>query len=107
MRALIIISASLATVMEPSTTWATNSLIRFLPRSRAWTSVPNRPCSTIWSSSPFSSVVVSTAAFCTAAAGSGIWLLLRPHLFLQFLEALSLSHGFEQYVLELVVPLQG
>ena len=35
MRALIIVSASRAMVMDPSRTCATNSFTRFLPRSRA------------------------------------------------------------------------
>src|SRR3954453_18300139 len=102
MRALIIISASLAMVIEPSSTWATNSFTRSLPRSLA---SPNRPCSTIWSSklaSCASSVVAAAAVFATA---SGIG-TSRADLALQLVQLLGVSHGFKQQFLQLVVALQ-
>src|SRR5580704_18549952 len=107
MRALIIISASLATVIEPSRTWATNSFTRFLPRSFALASAPNRPDSTIWSSSPtcsFSIVVVVPACFFNASA-------IGPSSFgldftLQLVELLGVADGIEQDFFQLVVALQ-
>src|ERR1039458_8464837 len=107
MRALIIISASLATVMEPSRTCETNSLTRFRPRSRAWTSAPKRPCSTIWSSSPFSLVcTVAAAADCCAGSGLAIgFVLLGSHLLLQLVQFFRVTHGFQQQFFQLIVTL--
>src|ERR1700690_1574486 len=109
MRALIIISASLATVMEPSRTCATNSLTRFRPRSRACASAPKRPCSTIWSSRPFSLVcTVAAAADCCAGSGLAIgFVLLGSHLLLQLVQLLSIGHRFEQQLFQLVIALEG
>src|SRR5579863_1383360 len=102
MRALIIISASLAMVMEPSSTWATNSFTRSLPRSLA---SPNRPCSTIWSSrlaSCASTAAAAAAAFATASAiGTSC-----ADLALQLVQLFGIAHRFEQQLFELVVALQ-
>src|SRR5579863_1378666 len=106
MRALIIISASLATVMEPSRTWATNSFTRFLPRSLALASCPNRPDSTIWSSNPtcsFSIVVVEAACFLASAIGPSSFGL---NLALQLVELLGVANCIQQHFLQLVVALQ-
>src|ERR1700694_3856018 len=104
MRALIIISASLATVMEPSRTWATNSFTRFLPRSRAVVSAPNRPCSTIWSSSPFSWVVRTSASAGCAVARLAIGpSFFVSHLALQLVELLGVADRVEQQFFQLVV----
>src|SRR5258707_11473815 len=107
MRALIIISASLATVMEPSRTWATNSFTRFLPRSLALASCPNRPDSTIWSSNPtcsFSMVVVEAAdCFLASAIGPSSFGL---DLALQLVELLRIADSVQQHFLQLVVALE-
>src|ERR1700685_2112776 len=106
MRALIIISASFATVMEPSRTWATNSFTRFLPRSFALASWPKRPDSTIWSSNPtcsFSMVVVEAACFLASAIGPSSFGL---DLALQLVELLGVADRIQQNFFELVVALQ-
>src|SRR3984957_17045430 len=107
MRALIIISASLATVMEPSSTWATNSFTRFLPRSFALASAPKRSDSTIWSSRPpcFFSTVVVLACFsfnASAIGPSSFWL----HLRLQLVEFFRIADSIQKYFLQLVIALQ-
>src|SRR5579863_2730880 len=102
MRALIIISASLAMVIEPSSTWLTNSFTRSLPRSLA---SPNRPCSTIWSSRLASCVSTAPAAAAAFAAASGI-VPSRADLALQFVQLFGIAHRFEQEFFELVVALQ-
>src|SRR5277367_1499082 len=102
MRALIIISASLAMVMEPSRTWATNSLTRSLPRSLEAASRPKRPCSTIWSRR-LDSVVSTAAAACELAAASAIG---ASNFVLQLVQFFGVAHGFEQQLFELVVALQ-
>src|SRR3954465_15554575 len=101
MRALIIISASLAMVIHPSSTWATNSFTRSLPRSLA---SPKRPCSTIWSrrlASCASTVAAAAAVFATASGiGSSC-----ADLALQLVQLLGIAHRFEQQLFQLVVPL--
>src|SRR5215469_11049 len=104
MRALIIISASLAIVIEPSSTWLTNSFTRSLPRSLA---SPNRPCSTIWSSrldSCASTAPADVAAAFAAASGIGTsW----ADLALQLVQLLGITYRLEQQLFQLVVALQG
>src|SRR5271170_3576844 len=102
MRALIIISASFAIVMEPSSTWATNSFTRSLPRSFEAASTPNRPCSTIWSRR-LDSVVSTAAVACALAAASAIGAL---HFALQLVQFFGVADGFEQQFFQLVVALQ-
>src|SRR5580658_5369897 len=107
MRALIIISASLATVMEPSRTWATNSFTRSFPRSRAVVSAPNRPCSTIWSSNPFSGIVTTAASDGWAGARSAIGLsFFCSHFTFQLVELLGGAGRVKQQFFELVVALK-
>src|ERR1700728_3331191 len=103
MRALIIISASLAMVMEPSRTWATNSFTRFLPRSREALSTPNRPCSTIWSRRLPSVVSTEAAGACGFATASAIG--LTSDFTLQLVELFGVAHCFEQQLFQLVVAL--
>src|ERR1700676_468471 len=102
MRALIIISASLAMVMEPSSTWATNSFTRSLPRSLA---SPNRPCSTIWSSRLASCASTDAAAAAAFATASGIGTSCAD-LALQLVQLFGVPHRFEQQLFELVIALQ-
>src|SRR5271165_943894 len=107
MRWLIIVSASLVTVMEPSSTCATNSLTRSLPRALALSSLPIRPSSTIWSSSPFSSTCSTAcgaaADFFASAIGTSRGLV---HFLLQLVEFGLVADGAEQRFFQLVVPLQ-
>src|SRR3954453_20261768 len=103
MRALIIISASLAMVMEPSSTWLTNPFTRSLPRSLA---SPNRPCSTIWSSRLASCVSTAPAAAAVFATASGIG-SSRADLALQLVQLFRIAHGLEQELFQLVVALEG
>src|ERR1035438_6366025 len=107
MRWLIIVSASLVTVMEPSSTWATNSFTKSLPRSLAPSSLPIRPSSTIWSSSPFSSTcsVALGAAFCASAIGTSRGLVV--HFLLQFVQLILIADSAEQRFLQPVVALQA
>src|SRR5579863_422838 len=102
MRALIIISASLAMVMEPSSTCATNSFTRSLPRSLA---SPNRPCSTIWSSKLASWVSTAAAEAAAFATASGI-VPSCADLALQLVQFFGVAHRFEQQFFKLVVALQ-
>src|SRR6266700_7990018 len=102
MRALIIISASLAMVMEPSSTWATNSFTRSLPRSLA---SPNRPCSTIWSSKLDSCASTAPAAADAFATASGIGTSFAD-LALQLVQFLGGPGRLKQKLLYLVVALQ-
>src|ERR1700722_5262969 len=98
-RAVIIWSASRATVIDPSRTWATNSLMRLLPRSRAVVSL-NLPCSTIWSNrldSPPGST--ATVAF-PSAIDLAIGFLLLANLRLQLVQFLGLAHRFQQGIIE-------
>src|SRR5450432_815024 len=105
MRALIIISASLATVMEPSSTCATNSLTRFLPRSLDALSLPNRPCSTIWSSRLVDWASTTAAEPCALATASAIGASIA-HLALQLVQLLGVAHRLQQQLFQLVVALQ-
>src|SRR5215472_15991348 len=102
MRALIIISASLAIVIEPSSTWFTNSFTRSLPRSLA---SPNRPCSTIWSSQLDSCASPAPAAAAAPAATvSGIGTsFAAADLALQLVQLLGVSHCVELKLFQLVV----
>src|SRR5579864_1927357 len=102
MRALIIISASLAMVMEPSRTWATNSFTRSLPRSLA---SPNRPCSTIWSRRLASCVSTVPAAAAAFATTSGIGTSCSD-LALQLVQFFGIAYRFQQQLFELVIALQ-
>src|ERR1700730_611282 len=109
MRWLIIVSASLVTVMEPSSTWLTNSFTRSLPRSLAPSSLPIRPSSTIWSRSPFSSTCSTAcgdaaAFFFASAIGTSRGLV---HFLLQLVEFGLIADGAEQRFLQLVVTLQA
>src|SRR5208282_4301572 len=108
MRAEIIWSASRPTVMEPSSTWLTNSLMRLFPCSRVLESL-NRPCSTIWSRRLLS--VVCTSAACAPGDVSpwglaiGILLLLGDFR-LQLLQFLRPAHRLQQGLIQLLVGLQ-
>src|SRR5258708_5635739 len=107
MRALIMLSASLLTVMEPSSTCVTNSFTRSLPRSLAVASLPMRPCSTIWSSSPSSlvSVVVwPIAAFCGSLMGTSLG---HADFAFELFALLGIADGIEQQLLQLVIALQA
>src|SRR5579864_4621065 len=104
-RAVIIWSASRPIVIDPSSTCATNSLIRPLPRSRAAGS-PNRPCSTIWSRRLDSPAACST----TAAPPATFWVsgigFSLPDFGLEFVKLIGLAHGFEQRIIQFLVGLQ-
>ena len=107
MRALIIISVSRATVMEPSSTSATNRFTRSLPRSRVSVSRPTFPCSRIWSSSPSSAPLVNAAAWPPAACVSAIVSALRQsELGTQLVHLLGIAEGGLQDLIELFVGLQ-
>src|SRR5277367_5285223 len=107
MRALIIISASFAIVMEPSSTWATNSFTRSLPRSFEAASTPNRPCSTIWSRRLDSWVSTAAAAACEFATASAIGAsFFGADLALQLIQLFRIAHRFEQQLFQLVVALK-
>src|SRR5579871_1062555 len=103
-RAEIIWSASRPNVIDPSSTWATNSLTRFLPRSRAEGSA-NRPCSTIWSRR-LDSVACSTTAAVVLFCDSGIRFLLLAHFGLQLVQFVALADSFQQRFIQLLVSLQ-
>src|SRR5689334_8255576 len=105
MWALIMVSASRVTVMEPSSTPATNSLTRSLPRSLAPLSLAMRPSSTIWSRRPFSktfSAALGAAPCFASAIGTSI-----THLFLQLVQFVLVAHGVKQQFLQFVVALQA
>src|ERR1700676_961268 len=107
MRWLIMVSASLVTVMEPSSTWATNSFTRSLPRSLALSSLPIRPSSTIWSSRPFSSTcstACGAADFFASAIGASRGLI---EFLLQLVQLVLIADGAEQCFLQPVVTLQA
>src|ERR1700722_1302958 len=93
-------------VIEPSRTWLTNSVTRFLPRSRDALSTPNRPCSTIWSRRLPSCVSTEAAAACGFATASAIGISFADFT-LQLVKFLSVAHGFEKQLFQLVVTLQG
>src|SRR5437899_6624242 len=108
MRALIIASASLAMVIDPSSTCATNSFTRFLPRSLAAGSRARRPSSTIWSRRPFSrvcSVAAATAAFCGSLIGLSF--RLGSHFVPELIQLLGVAYGIKEQFFQLVVPLQA
>src|ERR1043165_5674982 len=106
MRELIIISASRAMVIEPSMNCEMNSLIRLRPRSLEAGSTPKRPCSTIWSSRPFSPAnsvvcaVVASVLDCVSA------MLCSLDLTLQLVQFYGIPDRIEQQLFELVVALQ-
>src|SRR5208283_1036053 len=107
MRAVIMASASLNTVMAPSKTCATNSFTRFLPRSLAAGSRARRPSSTIWSRNP-RSTVCSEAALCAAACWASpllIGTLLHAHLRPQFGQLVFVGNGLAQQFFQLIVAL--
>src|SRR5580658_2664014 len=106
MRWLIIVSASLVTVMLPSSTWATNSFTRSLPRSFEPSSLPIRPSSTIWSSRPTSSTrsVAWGAAFCASAIGASCRFI---EFLLQLVQLILIAHRAEQRFFESIVALQA
>src|SRR6476469_4572797 len=107
MRALIIISVSRATVIEPSRSSATNRLTRSLPRSRVSVSRPTFPCSRIWSSSETSAPVVNAAAWPLAACVSAIVSALRQsELRPQLVHLVSVTERRLQDLIELLVGLQ-
>src|SRR6478752_3796491 len=107
MRALIIISVSRATVIEPSRTSATNRLTRSLPRSRVSVSRPTFPCSRIWSSSETSAPVVNAAAWPLAACVSAIVSALRQsELRPQLVHLVGVAERRLQDLVELLVGLQ-
>src|ERR1035437_1267087 len=102
MRALIIISASLDTVIAPSSTWLTNSFTRSLPRSRAAGSRASLPSSTIWSSrlcSAVTSTGCAEAAFWTSLIGS----LLGPQLVLEARQLVLIGYRLAQHFFQFVV----
>src|SRR5579864_2763891 len=103
-RAVIIWSASRPRVIDPSSTCATNSLIRLLPRSRALGS-PNRPCSTIWSrildSATWSTTAAPPATFCVSGIGFSL-----PDFGLKFVELIGLAYRVQQRVIQLLIGLQ-
>src|SRR5574340_1691159 len=108
MRELIIASASLDTVMAPSSTWATNSLTRFLPRSLAAGSRAMRPSSTIWASR----LAARTSSAALGAAACRCWSLIGAPLVqaefrAQLIQLARIAHGFAQEFLQLVVALQA
>src|SRR5271157_145736 len=98
-------SASLDTVMAPSSTCATNSFTRFLPRSLAAGSRARRPSSTIWSSNPRSTVCSAADAGASGLAWLLIAALLHAHLRPQFGQLVLVGNGLAQQFLELVVAL--
>src|SRR5262245_44257647 len=107
MRALIIISVSRATVIEPSRTSATNRLTRSFPRSRVSASRPTLPCSRIWSSSETSALLVSAAAWPPAACVSAIVSTLRQsELRPQLVHFVSVAERRLEDLVELLVGLQ-
>src|ERR1017187_5326142 len=93
-------------VIDPSRTWATNSLIRLLPRSRVLVSV-NRPCSTIWSRRLVCSTATGPAAAFSSTRGLAIVFLLLADLGLQLVQLLRLAHCIQQGFIQLFVGLQG
>src|SRR5260370_17722380 len=94
--------------MEPSSTWATNSFTRSLPRSLAPSSLPIRPSSTIWSSRPFSSTCSvawgAAAVFFASAIGTSRGLV---EFFLELVELVLIADGAQQRFLHLAVALQA
>src|SRR5664279_708669 len=105
MRAVIMISASLDTVIAPSSTWLTNSFTRSLPRSRAAGSRASRPSSTI-----LSSRLVSNVCSTGCAVASFLPLLIGPLLAQLALEArqfVLVRHGFAEQLFQLVVALHA
>src|SRR5579885_1959980 len=104
MRALIIASASRATVIDPSRTCCTNCFTRSFPRSRAAGSFPNRPSSTIWSSRLFSSAAPAAAddGWCTFCASA----IASLHLGLQPFQLVLVRGRFSQNFVQLLVALQ-
>src|SRR5262245_23797867 len=106
MRAVIMISASLDTVIAPSSTWATNSFTRSLPRSRAAGSRASLPSSTIWSSRLTSRVC---SAGCAAVASFST-LLMGPLLAQFTLEArqfVLIGDRLAEQLFQLVVALHA
>src|SRR5450759_550444 len=105
-RAVIITSASLDTVIAPSSTCVTNSFTRSLPLSRAEGSRASLPSSTIWSSR-LCSTVCSTgcaeAAFWTSLIGS----LLGPQLALEARQLILIGHRLAQHLFQFVVTLHA
>src|SRR6185436_3981027 len=107
MRALIIISVSRATVIEPSRTSATNRFTRSFPRSRVSASRPTLPCSRIWSSSDTSALLVNAAAWPPAACVSAIVSALRQsELRPQLVHLVGIAERRLQDFVELLVGLQ-
>src|SRR5689334_2726664 len=107
MRALIIASVSGDSVMEPSSTWATNSFTRFLPRSFAAGSRASRPCSTIWSSRLVSACCSAVSGAAADGRCSFIGFPLQAHLRLQFRQLVLVADGVAKQFVELVVALQA
>src|SRR5713226_6259824 len=109
MRELIDASASRVSVIDPSSTWVTNSLTMSLPRSRAVASFPNRPVSTICSSNDppasFSVVCFPADAFCASLIAFP--LLLDAQLLAQLVRLLRVLHRFHQHVVQLLISLQA
>src|ERR1051325_1559041 len=106
MRALIIASASLETVMAPSSTCETNSFTRFRPRSLADGSRAIRPSSTI-RSRRLPSNVCSVATAAPPFFDSGMRLLLLGIDFrLQFVQRLGITDRLAEHLFQLVVALQ-
>src|ERR1700687_2039294 len=108
MRAVIMASASFDTVMEPSSTWATKSFTRFLPRSRDSGSRASRPPSTIWSRILVCSTVC--AAACGAAAdffASLTGLPLHFHPVAPLCQLVFIADAVAQHLFELVIALHA
>src|SRR5579862_1980485 len=107
MRPLIIVSASREMVMEPSSTWATNSLTKSLPRSLEPGSLESRPSSTIWSSR-LRSTTCSCACGAALCFASAIGTSLRfIQLLLQLVQLGLVSDCAEQQLLQLVIALEA
>src|ERR1039458_2075584 len=107
MRALIMASASLETVMVPSSTCATNSLTRFLPRSRPAGSLAMRPSSTIWSNR-LCSTVSSAAGWLSPAFCASLMRSLRNAEFgAQFRHLVLVGDGLAQRFFQFVVALHA
>src|SRR5579862_8166407 len=91
-------------VMVPDRTSFTNCLTMSFPRSRAASSLPRRPSSTILSSKPFSWTVV---AACVVAACFALSAIAALHFGLELLHFVFALHGLEQDIVQFLVPLEA
>src|SRR5580704_2905066 len=103
MRALIIASVSRPMVMVPCSTSLTYCFTMSFPRSRAASSFPSRPSSTMLSRRPFSCVATvasAAAAFCASAIGASF------DFCPQFFHLLFVLYRLEKDVVQLFIALQ-